>query len=82
MTNHKQTPPATDASIPQRVDRCDAALRHYSDDGVFSSLIDLLADAMHWCDATGENFHYALCVAGNHYVAELNDQPIAERKKP
>lgn len=71
-----------DASIPQRVDRCDAALRRYSDDGVFTSLIDLLADAMHWSDATGEDFHYALCLAGKHYVAELNDQPIDERKRP
>ena len=71
-----------DASIPQRVDRCDAVLRHYSDDGVFTSLIDFLADARHWCDATGEDFHYALCLAGKHYVAELNDQPINERKLP
>jgi hypothetical protein len=71
-----------DASIPQRVDRCDAVLRHYSDDGVFTSLIDFLADAMHWSDATGEDFRYALCLAGKHYVAELNDQPIAERKRP
>ena len=23
---------------------------HYSDDGSFTNLIDLLADAMHWCD--------------------------------
>jgi hypothetical protein len=72
----------TDVSIPQRVTRCDAALRRYSDDGVFSNLIDLLADAMHWCDATGEDFHYALCLAAKHYVAELNDQPINERKLP
>jgi hypothetical protein len=71
-----------DASIPKRVDRCDAALRQYSDDGVFSSLIDLLADAMHWSDATGEDFHYALCLAGKHYLAELNDQPTTERKRP
>ncbi|HVS34963.1 MAG TPA: hypothetical protein VMS17_05235 [Gemmataceae bacterium] len=71
-----------DASIPQRVDRCDAALRRYSDDGVFTSLIDLLTDAMHWCDATAEDFHYALCLAGKHYVAERNDQPITERKLP
>ena len=71
-----------DASIPRRVDRCDAVLRRYSDDGVFSSLIDLLTDAMHWSDATGEDFHYALCLAGKHYLAELNDQPIPERKRP
>jgi len=70
-----------DPSIPQRVEKCAAVLRHYSDDG-FSSLTDLLADAMHWSDATGEDFHYALCLAGKHYVAELNDQPIPERKCP
>ena len=71
-----------DASIPQRVDRCDAALRHYSDDGVFTSLIDLLTDAMHWSDATGEDFHYALCLAGKHYLAELNDEQTDERRMP
>ena len=69
-------------SIPQRVDKCDAVLRHYSDDGVVSGLIDFLADAMHWTDATAEDFHYALCVAGKHYVAELNDQPVNERNRP
>jgi hypothetical protein len=70
------------APIPQHVERCDAVLRHYTNDGVFTSLVDLLADAMHWADATGEDFHYALCLAGKHYVAELNDQPITERKRP
>jgi len=35
-----------------------------------------------WADATAEDFHYALCLAGNHHVAELNDQPINERKRP
>ena len=68
-------------SIPQRVDKCDAVLRRYSGD-VFSALTDLLADAMHWSDASGEDFHYALCLAGKHYVAELNEQPIDERKRP
>jgi len=58
--------------IPQRVERCQTALSRYSDDNPFIGLIDLLADAMHWCDATGQDFHYALCVAGKHFVAELN----------
>jgi hypothetical protein len=71
-----------DTSIAQRVDKCDAALRQYSDDEVFSSLTDLLADAMHWSDATGGDFHFALCLAGKHYLAELNDQPTTERKRP
>jgi hypothetical protein len=70
-----------DASIPQRVAKCDGLLRRYSGD-VFSSLTDLLADALHWSDAMGEDFHHALCLAGKHYIAELNDQPIDERKLP
>jgi hypothetical protein len=68
-------------AIPQRVDKCAAVFRHYSGDE-FSSLTDLLADAMHWSDATGEDFHYALCLAGKHYVAELNDQQTDERRMP
>ena len=70
------------ALMQRRVDKCDAVLRNYSDDGVFSNLIDLLADAMHWSDATAEDFHYALCLAGKHYLAELNDEPTTERKLP
>ena len=68
--------------IPQRVKRCDTAITGYSDENRFLCLIDLLADAMHWCDANGEDFHYALCVAGKHFVAELNDQPTEERRLP
>jgi hypothetical protein len=71
-----------DVLIRQRVERCDAALRHYSDDGVITSLTDLLADAMHWADATGEDFHFVLCLAGKHYLAELNDEQTHERRIP
>jgi hypothetical protein len=72
----------TTSMFLQRVERCDAVLRRYTDDGVFTSLVDLLADAMHWADATGEDFHYALCLAGKHCVAELNDEQSEERKRP
>jgi hypothetical protein len=71
-----------DATIKERVERCRKALTGYSDDDRFLCLVDLLADAMHWTDADGEDFHYALCLAGQHYLAELNDQPITERKRP
>ncbi len=64
---------STDRLIPQRVRRCESAIDGYSDESRITSLIDLLADAMHWCDAHGEDFHYALCVAGRHFLAELND---------
>jgi hypothetical protein len=66
----------------QRVERCDAVFRSYSADDAFTSLIDLLADAMHWCDATGEDFHYALCLAGKHYLAEFNDEQTDDRRMP
>ena len=71
----------SDASwISQRVERCDAVLRRYSEDGECTSLIDLLADAIHWCDATANDFHYALALAGKHYLAELNDPQFYERR--
>ena len=69
-----------DATIKERVERSQKALTGYSDDDHLLCLVDFLADAMHWSDATGEDFHYALCVAGMHYLAELNDEPLDERR--
>jgi hypothetical protein len=71
-----------EAAIQRRVERCDLALRYYSGDGLVTSLIDLLADARHWCDATGEDFEEILCLAGKHYAAEHNDQQLDERRMP
>lgn len=70
----------SDATIQERVERCRTALTGYSDDDRFICLIDLLADAMHWCDANGEDFHYALAVAGKHYINELNNEQTDERR--
>ena len=72
----------TDATIHERAERCREALIGYANDGLFTNLIDLLADAMHFCDESGEDFHYALCVAGKHYLAELNDEPTDDRRMP
>jgi hypothetical protein len=73
----------TDPLIPKRAQRCRDTLIGYADrDGLFTGLIDLLADAMHWCDESGEDFHYALCVAGKHYLAELNNEQTEERRLP
>ena len=72
----------TDATIKERVERCRKALTGYSDDDRFICLIDLIADAMHWCTANGEDFHYALAVAGKHYINELNDEQTDERRIP
>jgi hypothetical protein len=35
-------------------------------------LIDLLADARHWCDRHGEDFDALNHIAHGHYLAELN----------
>jgi hypothetical protein len=70
----------SEPTIRDRAARCRDALIGYAEDGLFTALIDLLADAMHWCDESGEDFHYALCVAGKHYLAELNDEQTEERR--
>lgn len=61
-----------------RVDRI--LTRHRTGDDLATSLVDLLADAMHWCDATGEDFHYALAQACRHYIHELNGEQQDERR--
>ena len=66
----------------KRATRCEQVLIAYSDDDDFTNLTDFLADAMHFCDATGQDFHFALCLAGKHYVAELNDEQLDERRIP
>ena len=71
-----------DLLIPKRVQRCQKAIAGYSDESDGISLIDLLADAMQWCDANGEDFQYALCVAGKHFIAKLNDSQTEERRLP
>ena len=63
-----------------RAGRGHQAVTAYSDDDDFSNLVDLLADAMHWCDSTGQDFHIAFAQACRHYVHELNDQQLNERR--
>ena len=72
----------TDLLIPQRVKRCEAAITGYSDDSSFISLIDLLADARHWCDANDQDYADLDRIAYQHYLAELNEEQTEERKLP
>lgn len=44
------------------------------------TLVDLLTNAMHWCDYAGGDFQIALAQAGRHYLAELTDQQRCERR--
>jgi hypothetical protein len=64
-----------------RIRRLDVILRSYCHaDDPFTNLVDLIADAMHWCDVTGQDFHFAFAQACRHYVNELNDQQHDERR--
>jgi hypothetical protein len=67
-------------SNQQRASRCQRAINAYSDEDDFTSLVDFLADAMHLCDSTGQNFHIALAQACRHYIYELNDEQTDERR--
>lgn len=55
-----------------RAKRCRNVLRHYgtvnTDEGC---LVDLLADARHWCDRNGETYADLDRRAHQHYLAEL-----------
>lgn len=53
-----------------RVERCDEVLREYGDDLREANLIDFLTDAMHWCQAKGEDFDKKLELARSHFGAE------------
>ena len=63
-----------------RAKRCAEAVARYGDDMPESNLIDLLADAMHWADHNGQDFHFLLASACRHYIHELNDQQQDERR--
>ena len=65
-----------------RIDRFATAIDRYGDPANSDSetIIDLLADAMHWCDAHGEDFHICLAMACRHYINELNDDQQDERR--
>jgi hypothetical protein len=64
----------------QRALSAERAIFRYGEDLPESNLIDFLADAMHWCDREGRNFHNYLAQACRHYGNELNDQQHYERR--
>ncbi len=67
-------------SNQHRADHCQKAITAYSDDDDFTNLVDFLADAQHWADHTGQDFHIALAQACRHYIHELNDEQHDERR--
>ena len=71
-------PNMTNALRAARAERILA--RYRTGDDLHTSLVDFLADAMHWCDYTGDDFFLALAQACRHYIHELNDQQQDERR--
>lgn len=71
-------PEATNAIRGARAERI--LNRYRICDDLHTSLVEFLADAMHWCDMNGENFHWALVQACRHYFHELNDTQEDERR--
>jgi hypothetical protein len=55
-----------------RADRCGKAIDAYGDDLLESNLIDLLADARHWCDLNGQSFWELDRRAHRHYLTEIH----------
>lgn len=65
-------------TIRQRAHRAERALSRYTDDDdPVAGLIDLLADAMHWCRREGRAFDALLATATGHYQTEtLNETGV------
>lgn len=55
---------------PERAKRAAKSISRYGDDIDEANLIDLLADAMHWCQQYGRDFEYCLRLARDHFDAE------------
>ena len=65
-----------------RASHCQTALETYEDTDLPTNLIDLLSDAMHWCDLHCHDFHLLLATACRHYINEINDEQTDERRMP
>ncbi|QOJ14000.1 MAG: hypothetical protein HRU75_04820 [Planctomycetia bacterium] len=62
----------TDITNAERAERFDQALARYNDEyDTVANLIDLLADARHWCDLHEQCYGDLDRIAHDHYLAEL-----------
>jgi hypothetical protein len=78
-------------SNQQRADRCQKAITGYSDDDTYTNLVDLLADAMHFCHANGHSvadifdtalMHFEAKIGGEDISDDLNHEATNERNEP
>lgn len=77
-TDAAQSAVGQEPTNAERATRCSQFLETYADHDAEPNLIDLLADARHWCDLYNQNFAELDRIAYRHYAAEV----IAERKRP
>ncbi len=64
----------------ERASHCERVIEAYAADDLATNLIDVLCDAMHWCDHNGDNFHFLLASACRHYINEINGEQTDERR--
>ena len=64
-----------DLSNAERAARLELAIMDYNDEyDAVANLIDLLADARHWCDTSGRSYGDLDRVAHAHYLAKLESE--------
>jgi len=66
-------------SVERSVERMDQLLAGYSNGDRLDNLVDLLIDAMHWCEGQGEDFLYFFDNAVDFYLGERDDELNSER---
>ena len=74
------TPPRPDPNALRAARAGVILIQHRHGEDLHTSLVDFLADAIHWCDVHGDDFHLALAQAGRHYLHELIDEQHCERR--
>lgn len=67
-------------STQERAARCEHVISGYSDDDIYTNLVDFLADAIHLCKLKGHSFMDALESAVIHFDAENKSDGI--NRKP
>jgi hypothetical protein len=78
-------------SNQERAIRCQQAITAYSDDDVYTNLVDFLTDAFHWCRVNGHSLadafetalmHFEAEITGDDILDDLNSKPTNERNQP
>lgn len=64
-----------DITNADRAKHCEEVLARYNDEyDIVANLIDLLADARHWCDRNSQCYGDLDRIAYHHYLVELEEE--------